>query len=121
MPTAALVSVNGVDTLPAGTVTTIEGTRPLEDEIETAAPPAGAAPVRNTVPLTEDPPVIVPGLKLKLLSVIGGAGTRAREACPEFRLYVAVKVTEVCTATVEVVPVTDTLVAPVGSGTELGT
>src|SRR5262249_7511040 len=119
--TAVLVSVNGADELPGGTVTVIDDTRLLDDEMATNAPPAGAAPVRKTVPFTELPPVIVPGLNPKLFRVIGGAGATEREACPEFRLYVAVNMTVVCVLTGKVVPVTPTLVAPVGSCIELGT
>lgn len=112
-PTAALVRVKGADTLPAGTVTVMPGTRLLfDEEIVTAAPPVGAGADKNTVPLTELPPVIVCGLKLKPLSVIGGAGVITRDPCPEFKLYVAVTETVVCADTAEVVIGKDTLVAP---------
>jgi hypothetical protein len=52
------VIVKFVDDEPCGMFTVGGGaTTPLVDERETFAPPAGAAPLIHTVPVTLDPPV----------------------------------------------------------------
>jgi hypothetical protein len=65
--TPSVVTVKGADAAPAGTVT-LAGTVAddvLELDSVTAAPPAGAAPVRVAVPVEGLPPTTVTGLRVR--------------------------------------------------------
>src|SRR5437763_16022006 len=68
--------------LPAGTVT-LEGTlaAPLLLESTTCAPPAGAGPLRVTVPVVEfTPPITLVGFSVSEEEADAGGGVAGREA-----------------------------------------
>ena len=77
--TELVVTANVVDVLPAGTVT-LAGT-PAADvlllERVTATPPAGAAPLRVTVPVEGLPPVTVVGFRETKDRVTAGVTVKA--------------------------------------------
>jgi len=84
MRTTDVLTVKVALVAPAGTVT-LEGTlaAPLLLERKTCAPPAGAGPVRVTVPVENpNPPTTLEGLSATEESVGGGggAGITVREA-----------------------------------------
>src|SRR5687767_2855944 len=104
---------------PAGTVT-LAGTEtaPLLLESATCAPPAGAGPLKVTVPETALPPVTLAGLVLRDERT---AGVTEREAVCDAPPRVPVRVTEVGVATGLVVTLKVALVAPAATVTLAGT
>ena len=74
--TALVVTWKVADVMPAGTVT-LAGTAAdaLFSESETAAPPAGAAPLRVTVAVDVSPPITVAGLSAIDDATVTGART----------------------------------------------
>ena len=84
--TGKVTRLKGIDTLPAGIAIVAEGTRLLDDEIVTFAPPAGAGPVSHAVPVAAVPPVNAPASKRTLFNVTVGAGTTVTDPCPEMKL-----------------------------------
>ena len=77
--TGLVVTVKVVDVLPPGTVT-LAGTVATDVlllERITIAPPAGAAPLRVTVPIEELPPITLDGLSVTD-DAVTGAGVTAR-------------------------------------------
>src|SRR5206468_2913567 len=109
---------------PAGTVTlagTVAAAVKLLASV-TTMPPAGAAPLRVTVPVEEFPPVTLVGLSVSVESVTAGkAGFTVRAADLVVALLEAVIVTDVAAVTVLVVPLTVLLLAPAGTVTLAGT
>ena len=83
MRTKDVLTVKVALVAPAGTVT-LEGTlaAPLSLERKTWAPPAGAGPVRVTVPMEDWPPKTFAGLSVNEATVGagGGAGVTVSEA-----------------------------------------
>lgn len=80
--TLAAVAVNVAEVCPAATVT-LAGTvaaAVLELLSDTAAPPAGAAAVRRTVPVEVAPPETVVGFRVSEESAAAGAGLMVRIA-----------------------------------------
>ena len=123
--TALVLTVKVALVAPAATVT-LEGTRAtvvLLLERATCAPPAGAGPLRVTVPAEEFPPVTVVGFRESEESVDGGgdAGVMVSEADLVAPLKVAEIVTAVDAATALVLTVKVALVAPAATVTVEGT
>jgi hypothetical protein len=75
MRTKDVLTVKVALVAPAGTVT-LEGTlaAPLSLERKTWAPPAGAGPVRVTVPVEDWPPKTLAGFSVNEARVGGGGG-----------------------------------------------
>jgi hypothetical protein len=75
MRTKDVLTVKVTLVAPAGTIT-LEGTlaAPLLLERKTCAPPAGAGPVRVTVPVEDWPPKTFAGFKVSEETVGGGGG-----------------------------------------------
>jgi hypothetical protein len=117
--TADVVTGKVVDDAPAATFA-VGGTctRLLSETSETFTPPEGAMSLSHTVPVTDPPPVTSTGSRLKPIRL---RGTTVNEPWAKPPLYVAVTVTLVCELTAKVVPATETLVAPVGTGTDPNT
>jgi hypothetical protein len=73
--TELVVTVKLALVLPAGTVTLAGTVTALAlPEIDTTAPPAGAALVRVTVPCAVVPPVTLVGFNVSVFRLAGGAG-----------------------------------------------
>jgi hypothetical protein len=112
---------------PAGTVTLagiVTGTVPLLPTFEnaldnvTTAPPAGALPVRVTVPVAEVLPTISVGFIVNLFSVVGPPGVINSSAClPGLPGRCAKMFRLNCDVTGEVLIVKLALVAPAGTVT----
>jgi hypothetical protein len=117
--TAVVFTVKVIEVMPPGIVTvagTIAEDRLLESVI--TAPPAGAGPVRVTVPVEDAPPATVVGLRLNADRT---AGVIVRVAVLEVGPRSAVMLTAVCEATPVVVIVNVTDVFPAGTVTNAGT
>ena len=107
---------------PAGTVTVLDTLARLELLRNcTTAPPAGAGPLRVTVPVAVLPPHTVVGLIVSDWSVTLGEGLTVRVAVREMPPAEAVIVTLVALETACVETVKFALVAPAGTVTVLGT
>jgi len=107
---------------PAGTVTVLDTLARLELLRNcTTAPPAGAGPLRVTVPVAVLPPHTVVGLIVSDWSVTLGEGLTVRVAVRETPPAEAVIVTLVALETARVETVKFALVAPAGTVTVLGT
>lgn len=78
--TDVVVTVKFAVALPAATVTLAGAVAGLLLESATIIPPAGAGPLRVTVPVEEAPPVTWAGFTETSLSVIALAGVTVREA-----------------------------------------
>lgn len=92
VPAAAVEIAKSADVEPAGTVT-VAGTAAMEtSELEraTAVPPAGAAPVRVTVPAAASPPTTDDGVSVKETSAGAPLSVpfpaRSNHACPPYRV-----------------------------------
>lgn len=121
--TLTVVIANVADVAPAGTVT-LAGTaaETLELVSVTTTPPAGAAPLRITVPVTPAPPTTDAGFTVTDLSETdAAAGFTVSAAVFETPPLVAVIVTAVTAVTVDVVTVNVAVVAPAATVTEAGT
>jgi hypothetical protein len=107
---------------PAGTVTVLDTLARLELLRNcTTTPPAGAGPLRVTVPVAVLPPQTEVGLIVSDWSVTLGAGLTVRVAVREMPPAEAVIVTLVALETACVETVKFALVAPAGTVTVLGT
>jgi hypothetical protein len=107
---------------PAGTVTVLDTLARLELLRNcTTTPPAGAGPLRVTVPVAVLPPHTVVGLIVSDWSVTLGEGLTVRVAVRETPPAEAVIVTLVALETAFVLTVKFALVAPAGTVTVLGT
>jgi hypothetical protein len=121
--TLTVVIANVADVAPAGTVTEA-GT--FADTLElvsvTTTPPAGAAPLSVTVPVTPAPPTTDAGFTVTVLSdTVATAGFTVSAAVFETAPFVAVIVTAVTAVTVDVVTVNVAVVAPAATVTLAGT
>jgi len=107
---------------PAGTVTVLDTLARLELLRNcTTTPPAGAGPLRVTVPVAVLPPQTEVGLIVSDWSVTLGEGLTVRVAVRETPPAEAVIVTLVALETARVETVKFALVAPAGTVTVLGT
>jgi len=107
---------------PAGTVTVLDTLARLELLRNcTTTPPAGAGPLRVTVPVAVLPPHTVVGLIVSDWSVTLGEGLTVRVAVRETPPAEAVIVTLVALETARVETVKVALVVPAGTVTVLGT
>ena len=106
---------------PCGTFT-VAGTdaAALLLESVTPNPPAGAVPVSVMVPCDVAPPVTIAGFAPRLCRVVGGTGVTSRVAVFVMLLYVAVIVTGVLVATVDVAMGNLALNEPAGTVTLAG-
>jgi hypothetical protein len=121
--TFTVVIANVADVAPAGTVT-LAGTaaETLELVSVTNTPPAGAAPLSVTVPVTPAPPTTDAGFTVTDLSETeAAAGFTVSAAVLETAPFVAVIVTAVTAVTVDVVTVNVAVVAPAATVTDTGT
>jgi hypothetical protein len=121
--TLTVVMANVADVAPAGTVTE---TGTLAETLEvvsvTTTPPAGAAPLRVTVPVTPAPPTTDAGFTdTDLSETEAAAGFTVSAAVFETPPLVAVMVTAVTAVTVEVVTLNVAVVAPAATVTLAGT
>lgn len=123
---AVVLTVNAAVVAPSATVTLagVVAAAVLLLVKATTVPPAGAAPLRVTVPVDELPPITVEGVRDRLVTVAGGGGAAG------FTVKVADLVTEfavaemsaVCVAvTVDVEIANVTLDAPEGTIAVVGT
>jgi hypothetical protein len=81
--TAVVVTVKVVTVWPAGTVTVAGGTPcALFDVMVTTYPPAGAGPLRVSVPVVGFPPTTFSGAKVKLSAVGAVTATGAENVTP---------------------------------------
>ena len=120
--TLTVVMANVADVAPAGTVTE---TGTLAETLElvsvTTTPPAGAAPLRVTVPVTPAPPTTDAGLTVTDVSETdAAAGFTVSAAVWETTPLVAVIVTAVTAVTVVVVTLNVAVVAPAATVTDTG-
>jgi len=124
MRTKDVLTVKVTLLAPAGTIT-LEGTlaAPLLLERKTCAPPAGAGPVRVTVPVEDWPPKTFAGFSVNEESVGagGGAGVTVSETDLVTPPYAAEMLTVVDAATALVLTVNVALVAPAATVTLEGT
>ena len=105
---------------PAGTVT-LDGTVATEVlllESATTAPPAGAGPLRTTVPVEEPPPVVLDGFSVSEVRTAGSTVIAAVCAAPP---NTAETVDVVAAATGLVLTANVALVVPSGMVTDAGT
>lgn len=117
--TAVVVIVNRALVEPAATVTLVGVcATALLSETVTTAPPAGAGPLKVTVPVEDLPPTTAVGLKVKELSTGGFTVSVAVCVTP---LYLAVIVTVVLVATALVVIVNVAVLKPAATVTLAGT
>ena len=121
--TTDVLTVNEALVAPAGTVT-LEGTRAAEVlllESATCAPPAGACPLRVTVPVEDSrPPTTLLGFSVSEETVRGG-GVTVSEADRVTPLYEPEMLTVVDAATALVLTAKVALVAPAATVTLAGT
>jgi hypothetical protein len=118
-PTFAVVMLNGAEAAPAATVT-LAGTVAEGSELvnDTTAPPAGAEPFRDTVPLAFTPAATDTGL---IASETRIAGVTLSDANFEFPFNSAPIVADAAAGTAAVVIVNEAEVAPAGTMMLAGT
>ena len=114
--TVDVVIVKDTDAAPAGTVTLAGGVVLESLELKaTTNPPAGALPLRVTVPVDVEPPTMVVGFRLKPVRL---GGLMVNVAVLVRLLSVPVMVADVTEPTADVVTLNVAVVLPDGTDTE---